>query len=77
MLNYYGKSEHYEETKSWYDGYRFGLTEVYNPWDVINHCFELNTNPYASAKSILGEYQWKRHHTPADHYGKSDYQERD
>ena len=51
MLNYYGKSEHYEETKSWYDGYRFGLTEVYNPWDVINHCFELNTNPYAQPKA--------------------------
>ena len=24
------------EVKSWYDGYRFGDTEVYNPWSIIN-----------------------------------------
>ena len=24
------------EVKSWYDGYRFGDTEVYNPWNILN-----------------------------------------
>ncbi|MBR4695765.1 MAG: AAA family ATPase, partial [Selenomonadaceae bacterium] len=24
------------ELKRWYDGYRFGQTEIYNPWSVIN-----------------------------------------
>ena len=24
------------EAKSWYDGYRFGDTEVYNPWSILN-----------------------------------------
>ena len=24
------------EVKSWYDGYRFGDTEVYNPWSILN-----------------------------------------
>ena len=29
--------EHYAETiAKWYDGYRFGLTEIYNPWSVLN-----------------------------------------
>ena len=26
-----------EKVKEWYDGYRFGNTEIYCPWDVINH----------------------------------------
>ena len=24
------------EVKSWYDGYKFGDTEVYNPWSILN-----------------------------------------
>ena len=29
--------EQYAETiAQWYDGYRFGLTEIYNPWSVLN-----------------------------------------
>lgn len=51
MLEYYGKSDHCEETRTWYDGYQFGMTEVYNPWDVLNHCFELITNPYAQPRA--------------------------
>ena len=51
MLEYYGKSDHCEETRTWYDGYQFGLTEVYNPWDVLNHCYELITNPYAQPRA--------------------------
>ena len=38
MLEYYGMEEHYEEVKSWYDGYQFGSVEVYCPWDVLNYC---------------------------------------
>ena len=37
ILNDYGLSSHFEEIKAWYDGYRFGSTEVYCPWDVINY----------------------------------------
>ena len=37
ILNDYGLSSHFEEIKAWYDGYRFGNTEVYCPWDVINY----------------------------------------
>ncbi|KAI4449879.1 hypothetical protein C823_004412 [Eubacterium plexicaudatum ASF492] len=38
MLKYYEMEHHYEDIKSWYDGYRFGSTEVYCPWDVLNYC---------------------------------------
>ena len=41
MLEYYDISDRYEEVKTWYDGYKFGKTEVYNPWDVINYCSDL------------------------------------
>lgn len=36
MLEFYGRSSHIDTVKSWYDGYLFGKTEVYNPWSVIN-----------------------------------------
>lgn len=37
MLKVYGIEQKMEETKMWYDGYRFGDTEVYNPWSIINY----------------------------------------
>lgn len=44
MLAYYDLSEYYGVTKEWYDGYRIGRENVYNPWDVINWCDQLLTN---------------------------------
>ena len=32
------------ELKEWYDGYRFGKTDVYCPWDVINFCDDLRAD---------------------------------
>ena len=37
MVEYYGVSEKYHEICEWYDGYRFGKTEIFNPWAVINY----------------------------------------
>ena len=37
MLKYYGVQEKETELKEWYDGYRFGRQEIYNPWSVINY----------------------------------------
>ena len=37
MLRYYGKDDKYNELSEWYDGYRFGNTEIFNPWSVINY----------------------------------------
>ena len=41
MLAFYGLSSYKDVIQDWYDGYRFGATEVYCPWDVINYCDEL------------------------------------
>lgn len=37
MVEYYGVSDKYDEICQWYDGYRFGKTEIFNPWSVINY----------------------------------------
>lgn len=47
MLSYYELEEHYETMKEWYDGYRFGKTDVYCPWDVINFCDDLRADDEA------------------------------
>ena len=37
MAEYYGAPEKYDEILAWYDGYKFGDTEIFNPWSVINY----------------------------------------
>ena len=37
MAAYYGASDKLNELRDWYDGYRFGDAEIYNPWSVINY----------------------------------------
>ncbi|MCD8370727.1 MAG: ATP-binding protein [Clostridiales bacterium] len=51
MLDYYGLSEYYDVTKEWYDGYRIGNVNVYNPWDVVNWCNQLLTSQNKTPKS--------------------------
>lgn len=36
LVEYYNLSERFDEIKTWYDGYRFGKTEIYNPWSLLN-----------------------------------------
>ena len=43
LLDYYDFGEYFDVTKKWYDGYRFGQTEVYNPWSVMNYAVRLLT----------------------------------
>ena len=45
MLAYYELEHQYENVKAWYDGYRFGKTDVYCPWDVIRYCDDLLGDP--------------------------------
>lgn len=37
ITSYYNMKDHMEEILEWYDGYRFGKTEIFNPWSVINY----------------------------------------
>lgn len=50
MLAYYGLAEKEQELKEWYDGYRFGNTEIYNPWSVINYVKAAVTDIHAFPK---------------------------
>ena len=51
MLEYYGLESHLNETREWYDGYRFGNQDVYCPWDVINYCYALRASESAQPKA--------------------------
>ncbi len=33
----YQLEDRLEELKEWYDGYKFGETEIYNPWSILNY----------------------------------------
>lgn len=46
MADYYGVNQNYQEVCDWYDGYRFGNTEIFNPWSVICY-FNNNCRPKA------------------------------
>ena len=37
IIKYYGIEDKYDEICQWYDGYRFGQTDIFNPWSVINY----------------------------------------
>lgn len=51
LLADYHLENHLDETKEWYDGYHFGDTDVYCPWDVINHVDRLLGEPGAEPQS--------------------------
>ena len=59
MVEYYGVVDKYDEICEWYDGYRFGKTEIFNPWSVINY-FNNDYEPRAfwqatGSNDIIGE----------------------
>lgn len=53
LLEYYHVEDHCDEVKKWYDGYQFGDTHLYCPWDVLNHCDRIRHNP-----SVQPENYW-------------------
>lgn len=61
MADYYGQMDKLPEIRAWYDGYRFGNTDLYNPWSVTNyfynHCqpkaFWANTSDNAVIRELL------------------------
>lgn len=59
MATYYQADDKMSELQEWYDGYKFGNTEIYNPWSVLkyfnNYC---EAEPYwvqTSANSTIRE----------------------
>ena len=37
ILTYYGNPGKLDEVREWYDGYRFGNVDVYNPYSIMNY----------------------------------------
>lgn len=59
MAAYYSASDKFDEVCEWYDGYRFGKTDIFNPWSVINY-FSNDCEPRAfwlstGSNDIIGE----------------------
>ena len=59
MLAYYDCEDKYQEICEWYDGYRFGNSEIFNPWSVINYisdqCFPKAFWQSTGSNDIIGE----------------------
>ena len=59
MAAYYSAPNKFDEVCEWYDGYRFGKTDIFNPWSVINY-FSNDCEPRAfwlstGSNDIIGE----------------------
>lgn len=71
LLDDYGLADKYGVMKEWYDGYHFGKTDLYCPWDVISYvnllCSEPDASPRAFWMNTSGNYiirQFLRMSTP-------------
>ena len=57
LASYLGHAEKVDEIKLWYDGYRFGDADIYNPWSVLSYFSEgLRPAPYwvnTSSNAVL------------------------
>lgn len=59
IAKYYGLEDKLSEIREWYDGYKFGTNEIYNPWSVTSY-FSNNCEPnpywaYTSSIEIVKE----------------------
>ena len=70
LLKSYQLEQHFAEMKEWYDGYHFGNTDVYCPWDVINYvdhlCADPDAEPQAYWINTSGNAMVKRFVSKAD-----------
>lgn len=54
LLDYYDLGDKFELFQEWYDGYRFGETHIYCPWDVLNQC-----DKFCESRSARMESHWE------------------
>lgn len=53
MLRYYELEDKFKQMKEWYDGYHFGQTNIYCPWDILNQC-----DKFLESKDAQMESHW-------------------
>lgn len=51
LLGYYGLDAFRDTVRNWYDGYQFGTTSVYCPWDVLKYTQILLRDPDAEPEN--------------------------
>lgn len=51
LLEDAGLPEQMGKVRDWYDGYRFGRTEIYCPWSVLNYLSSLQSDPEAKPRN--------------------------
>ncbi|MBR3314904.1 MAG: AAA family ATPase, partial [Atopobiaceae bacterium] len=54
LAAYAGRADKVAEMAEWYDGYRFGGVDVYNPWSVLNYLHGGEAQPYWTNTSSNG-----------------------
>ena len=80
LLSACGHPEKIAEAKDWYDGYRFGPSEIYNPWSVLNYArrdFEpkaywLDTSSNDIVSDLLSRLSPEMHDTVANLFEKKE-----
>ena len=79
LLKSYQLEQHFAEMKEWYDGYHFGNTDVYCPWDVINYvdhlCADPDAEPQAYWINTSGNAMVKRFVSKADKTTQSEIEQ--
>lgn len=45
MLKHYGLEDKFDVFREWYDGYNFGKSHIFCPWDVLNCIRDLKADP--------------------------------
>lgn len=59
LLSAYGLEDKMEEARKWYDGYRFGKENIYNPWSLL--CFVANGGEEKEYWKMTGENSLLKH----------------
>ena len=79
LLSVYQLSDYSDQIKSWYNGYLFENTEIYNPWSVLKYVNKLLTSEDKSPSTFWGNtssndivYQYIQQ---ADQQMKSEFEE--
>lgn len=59
LARYLGREDGLETARTWYDGYRFGSADIYNPWSVLNYfandCAPGTYWANTSGNSVIGD----------------------
>ena len=67
-----------EDVKAWYNGYKFGNINVYNPWSILNYIYYkelkaywINTSSNVVIKEMLKNSRFKSFRTLEDLFAKN------